>query len=146
MQRESDELQRKSMSTLLIQQGVLRYGFVLTLTLASAITDKALRLTLRGILGPFQNTLSIIMICRFHLELQKRNECPNGTKASPSHSTLSTFRAATERIHQSVMDDFGDLEFNESLGAEASNQNVELQYFHSSSEILIKIILGIAVD
>ncbi|KAF8579746.1 hypothetical protein K439DRAFT_1620293 [Ramaria rubella] len=128
------ELQRKTMSKLLVQQGILRYGFVLTISLAATVTDKGLRPTLQGILGALQNCLSIIIICRFHLDLQQRNNHPNGSNTSHS-LPLGSFQAVTERIHRAVVDEFGDLSLNESFGTEGSHEDIELQEIQSSNGV-----------
>ncbi|KAF8579778.1 hypothetical protein K439DRAFT_1620311 [Ramaria rubella] len=121
------ELQRNTLSKLLVQQGklrdisgILRYGFVLTITLADAVTKKVLRL--------------IIIICRFHLDLQQRNDHPNGSNTSHS-LPLGSFHAVKERIHRAVVDEFGDLNFNESFGTEGSQEDIELQAMQSSSGV-----------
>ncbi|KAF8585206.1 hypothetical protein K439DRAFT_1616151 [Ramaria rubella] len=108
--------------------------FVLTITLANAVTLKVLRPSLRGILDALQNSLSVILICHFHLDLQQRNEHPNGSNISHSFP-LSSFHAVTERIHRAVVDEFGDLSFNESFGTEASQEDIELQAIHSPSGV-----------
>ncbi|KAF8573868.1 hypothetical protein K439DRAFT_1624751 [Ramaria rubella] len=130
LQRGIPGLQRNSLSKLLVQQD----RFVLTITLADAVTKKALRPTLQGILGSLQNCLSIIIICRFHLDLQQRNDHPNGS--TTSHSLpLGSFHAVTERIHRAVVDEFGDLSFNESIGTEGSQEDIELQNMQSPSGV-----------
>jgi hypothetical protein len=66
-------------------------------------------------------SLSAIIICHFHLDLQvhRRNEHPN-TNTSKS---LSSFHAATQWIHDTVMTEFGDSLSDslsdEGVGAEA---------------------------
>ncbi|KAF8579753.1 hypothetical protein K439DRAFT_1620294 [Ramaria rubella] len=124
-------VQRNSLSKLLVQQGILRYGFVVTITLASTVTDKVLRPTLQEILGTLQNSLSIIIICRFHLALQQRNDHPNGSNTSHS-LPLGSFHAVKERIHRAVVNEFGDMSFNESLGTE---EDIELQAMQSPSGV-----------
>ncbi|KAF8574289.1 hypothetical protein K439DRAFT_1624441 [Ramaria rubella] len=136
------ELQRNSLSKLLIQQDMGNTHevlprieisnfdrFVLTITLADAITKKALKPSLQGILNTVQNSfvfLSTIIICRFHLDLKQRNDHPNGSNTSHS-LPLGSFHAVTERIHRAVVDEFGDLSFNESFGTEGEQEDIELQ-------------------
>ncbi|KAF8579755.1 hypothetical protein K439DRAFT_1620295 [Ramaria rubella] len=100
--------------------------------LLSCSAMQGLRPTLQGILGTLQNSLSVILICRFHLDLQQRNEHPNGSITSHS-LPLGSFHAVTERIHRAVVDEFGDLSFNESFGTEASQEDIELQDMQSPS-------------
>ncbi|KAF8574284.1 hypothetical protein K439DRAFT_1624440 [Ramaria rubella] len=100
--------------------------FVLTIT----VTEKVLRPSLQGILNSLQNILSVIIICHFHLDLQQRNDHPNGS--TTSHSLpFGSFHAVKERIHRAVVDEFGDLSFNESLGTEAPQEDIELQAIQS---------------
>ncbi|KAF8574557.1 hypothetical protein K439DRAFT_1624236 [Ramaria rubella] len=151
---ESPRLQRNTLSKLLVQQGILRYGFVLTISIADAVTLKALRMsvistifmatTLSKLANPSRNYqlfpkfvcafLSVIIICRFHLDLQQINDHPNGS--TTSHSLpLGSFHAVKERIHRAIVDEFGDLSFNESFGMEVSQEGIELQTIQSPSGV-----------
>ncbi|KAF8574279.1 hypothetical protein K439DRAFT_1624460 [Ramaria rubella] len=134
LQSGISRLQGKTLTKLLVQQGILRYGFVLTITLADVVTEKVLRSTLQGILTYFQNSLSVIIVCRFHLDLQQRNYHPNGTNSSHT-LPLGSFHAVTERIHRAVVYEFGDLSFNESFATEASQQDFELQTIQSANGV-----------
>ncbi|KAF8484162.1 hypothetical protein JB92DRAFT_3131855 [Gautieria morchelliformis] len=57
--------------------------------------------------GIVQNSLSAIIICRCHLALQERVAHPNNTTHSANHP-MTSFRAATWQIHDSLMEEFGD--------------------------------------
>jgi hypothetical protein len=57
-------------------------------------------------------SLSVIIICRCHLALQERVAHPNGTTHS-EHHPITSFRAATRKIHNSLMEEFGDPTRNE---------------------------------
>ncbi|KAF8579765.1 hypothetical protein K439DRAFT_1620303 [Ramaria rubella] len=138
-------LQRNTLAKLLVQQGSTSFSFitreikrhsrfVLTITIADTVTDKVLRATLQAILDPFQNSLAIILICRFHLDLQQRNDHPNGSNTSHS-LPLGSFHAVKERIHRAVVDEFGDLSFNESFGTEGFQEDIELQAIQSPSGV-----------
>jgi hypothetical protein len=63
-------------------------------------------------------SLSVIVICRCHLALQERVAHPNGTTHS-EHHPVTSFRAATAKIHNSLMDEFGDPSFDETGISEA---------------------------
>jgi hypothetical protein len=54
-------------------------------------------------------SLSSIIICRFHLDLQRQNAHPN-SNANWSLPTLSigSFHEASRRMHEAVMADFSD--------------------------------------
>ena len=55
------------------------------------------------------HSLSIILICRFHLDLQMIHAHPNYSDSGgiPSIS-LESFRAATQSLHDTVLAVFGD--------------------------------------
>ncbi|KAF8523737.1 hypothetical protein BU17DRAFT_63671 [Hysterangium stoloniferum] len=65
-----------------------------------------LRPGLQGILAPVQSVLSVIILCRFQLDLRerhvKRDDC------TLNQSTLGTFHAA-------IIDEFGDMELIDSM-------------------------------
>jgi hypothetical protein len=71
-------------------------------------------------------SLSSIIICRFHLDLQRRNAHPN-TNTSPDLPTISigSFHAATQRIHDAVMAEFGDSNADLPVGTEEPSELVE---------------------
>ena len=54
-------------------------------------------------------SLSVILICRFHLDLQERNAHPNANTAGglPTIS-IGSFRVASQRMHDAVIAEFGD--------------------------------------
>ncbi|KAF8531491.1 hypothetical protein JB92DRAFT_3092244, partial [Gautieria morchelliformis] len=105
-------LPRKSLTETLAEQGLIRYGIVLSITLASGISTKVLRPSISSILISVQDSLSVIVICRCHLALQERVAHPNGTTHS-AHHPVTSFRAAAAQIHNSLMEEFGDLSVSE---------------------------------
>ncbi|KAF8488973.1 hypothetical protein JB92DRAFT_2836189 [Gautieria morchelliformis] len=105
--REFQMLPRKSLTQTLAEQ-------------ASAITTKlmkVLRPSISGILSTVQDSLSVIVICRCHLALQERVAHPNGTIHS-AHHPVTSFRAATRHIHNSLIEEFGDLSVSETGASE----------------------------
>lgn len=58
-------------------------------------------------------------MCRCHFDLLEKNQHGNGTAQSPAHS-IGTFRAATQRIHNAIVDEFGD----RSISTETSNTGI----------------------
>ncbi|KAF8574553.1 hypothetical protein K439DRAFT_1624233 [Ramaria rubella] len=118
LQKGVPGLQRNTLSKLVVQQ--------------DPVTKKALRPTLQGIVGPLQNCLSTIIICHSHLDLQQRKNHPNGSNTSHS-LPLGSFHAVKERIHRAIVDEFGDLSFNEFFGTEGSQEDIELQALQSAS-------------
>lgn len=55
----------------------------------------------------FDRSLSVILICRFHIILQMRNAHPNTSWSLPPVS-VGSFPVATQRIHNAVVAEFGD--------------------------------------
>ncbi|KAF8480622.1 hypothetical protein JB92DRAFT_1758532 [Gautieria morchelliformis] len=116
--REFPMLPRKSLTQILAEQSLIRYGFVLTITLASLVTTKVLRPSVTGILITVQDSLSTIIICRCHLALQERVAHTNGITHS-AHHPVTSFRAAARQIHDSLMEEFGDPSIEEIGTSEA---------------------------
>jgi hypothetical protein len=67
--------------------------------------------TLRGYMLRYMSnptcSLSVIIVCRCHLSLKERVAHPNGTTHS-EHHPVTSFRAAARKIHNSLMEEFGD--------------------------------------
>jgi hypothetical protein len=87
-------------------------------------------------LSPFADhpcSLSTIIICWIHLDLLERHAHPNGTTHS-SPQPVCGFRAAPGRIHDAVMDEFGDQSVTGTLETGiSSREEIELQDHHTSS-------------
>jgi hypothetical protein len=69
--------------------------------------------------------LTIILLCRFFLEIRQRSKHPNGTSDTPF--TIRSFQAATQYVHNAIVGEFGDLSFDESFGEGRSEEDVERQ-------------------
>ncbi|KAF8524696.1 hypothetical protein BU17DRAFT_63242 [Hysterangium stoloniferum] len=93
-----DQFEKKSILFLIVYRGALRYGFVLTVTVTAAVTFKTLRVSLQGVIAPVQNL---------------RDDCTVGHTLD--QVTLGTFKAATGRVHEAVVDEFGDTDLIDSL-------------------------------
>jgi hypothetical protein len=64
-------------------------------------------------------SLSAILICRFHLDLIRRNTHSNThTSLGLSAVSVGSFHAATQRVHDAVMAEFGDLNTDVLVDAE----------------------------
>ncbi|KAF8579767.1 hypothetical protein K439DRAFT_1523618 [Ramaria rubella] len=89
-----------------------------------------------GIPGMQRNTLSKMLIQQGIVtdKVLRRNDHPNGSITSHS-LPFGSFHAVTERIHRAVVDEFGDLSFNESFGTEGSQEDIELQDIQSPSGV-----------
>ncbi|KAF8461788.1 hypothetical protein JB92DRAFT_2191877 [Gautieria morchelliformis] len=136
--REFQMLPRKSLTQTLAEQSLIRYGFVLTITLACVITTKVLRPSIAGILSIVQDSLSTIIICRCHLALQERVAHPNGTTHS-AHHPVTSFRAAARQIHNSLMDEFGDPSIEEIGTSEAIEP-------HRENDLSSNAVVGIELE
>ena len=56
-----------------------------------------------------EQSLSVILICRFHIDLQRAHVHPNASNSrSVSSISLGSFRVAIQSIHDAVMAEFGD--------------------------------------
>ncbi|KAF8523966.1 hypothetical protein BU17DRAFT_63601 [Hysterangium stoloniferum] len=106
-----DQFEKKSILFLIVYQA--RHSFVLTVSVTTAVTSKTLRLSLGSVIAPMQNFLSAIILCRFQLDLRERHV--RRDDCTLDRVTLGTFKAATRRVHEAVMDEFGDTELIDSL-------------------------------
>ena len=71
------------------------------------------------------HSLSAIIICRFQLALKERNEHNNVT--SPHLSLKSSFHAVVQRVHNAVVEEFGDLYLTRSLSTGTVEEEMEDQ-------------------
>ncbi|GJJ10954.1 hypothetical protein Clacol_005183 [Clathrus columnatus] len=84
------------------------YGLVLTLLLyffvrafldivVEAVVERRARPSLQGVLGPLQQTLSVLILCRFSLDLRQRNTLSQDASetVSPTNGTHSGTRTRT---------------------------------------------------
>ncbi|KAF8509705.1 hypothetical protein BU17DRAFT_70342 [Hysterangium stoloniferum] len=107
----NDQFEKKSILFLTVYQA--RHSFVLTVSVTGAVTFKTLRFSLQGIIGPVHNFLSTIILCRFQLDLRERHV--RRDDCTLDQVALGTFKAATRRVHEAVVDEFGDTELIDSL-------------------------------
>jgi hypothetical protein len=69
------------------------------------------------------------MVCRFTLDIRQMNMHPHGTRSTYVSPQLTSFRAATQRVENAVIDELGDPLFNESFVApQASRGNMPASY------------------
>jgi len=101
-----------SVTSLLLEQGIARFALIFFWELEISITEKLVRSFLVGIDVPLENAISAILICRFHLNLQKRTVHSEGsTLPAPS---LTSFHATLpiQSLRQHIRQEFGDPEDN----------------------------------
>ena len=68
------------------------------------------------------NGLSTIILCRIHLDLLEKYAHPNGSTHS-SPQPARSFHAVTRRIHNAVVDEFGDRSVTETLDTGISSRD-----------------------
>lgn len=72
-----------------------------------------------------ERSLSSILICRFHLMLQKRNAHPNiNTTGSLPLSSIGGFHTAAQKMHDAVVDEFGDSNTLECFETETPEEGI----------------------
>jgi len=78
--------------------------------------------------------LSIILICRFFLDIRQRNDHPNGT--SQSSQPVGSFHAVAQRIHTAVVEEFGDPSFElRDMDSHHKEAVVDLENFPWATEV-----------
>ncbi|KIJ40142.1 hypothetical protein M422DRAFT_256969 [Sphaerobolus stellatus SS14] len=98
---------RKTLTALFLQQGVVRFLIILIWNLENSISAKVLNPWLAGFDGGLQNVVSAILICRFILQLRKFN---TRVQTVPSVNIASTpgIRGRLQRIHETIIEEFGN--------------------------------------
>ena len=73
-----------------------------------------------------EHSLSVILICRFHLDLQRAHAHLNSSNSGSAPSTsLGSFRAAVQSIHDAILAEFGDpIPGRDQSGSESPNDDV----------------------
>ncbi|KAF8510639.1 hypothetical protein BU17DRAFT_69974 [Hysterangium stoloniferum] len=102
-----DMTSRKSLSSLILQQGVLRFMIITYWILQIIITDNP---TVRGLSTLTQRPISILLVLRFFLDLRERNAHLIGTSHSWDVGPYSSFKAVAGKISNRIIEDLGDLE------------------------------------
>jgi len=72
--------------------------------------------------------LSVIIVCRFLLEIHQQDSHPNGTSRTHQASLKNSFHAVAQHVGNSVAEEFGDSFFNESFSmSQPQGDTMELQ-------------------
>ncbi|KIJ31401.1 hypothetical protein M422DRAFT_783786 [Sphaerobolus stellatus SS14] len=107
----------QSLSSLLIQQGFVRFLVISVWSFELAVLTRLLRPTLTGIDAPIENAISCILICRFTLQLRARGQkeacqdIPISYRDDQRNQNTSiSFQTLVSRIEQSVFEDVGEPE------------------------------------
>lgn len=78
-------------------------------------------------------SLTVIVMCRMHLDLLQRHVHTSSNTHLPFYS-MDSFRGARQQIHNAIVDEFGDRDVIGSLAAGTSSSNAnELQDPRSSN-------------
>jgi len=127
LQRGLQMMQKKSLVQLLTEQGILRYGFVLTFSLASTVYSKIGEMNIRGALSSIQQSLSIVIICRLFLDLRLRNLNLNDTTLPSLPSPIGNFQAATQHVHNAILEEFSNPISDVSSWEESIHEGIKLK-------------------
>ena len=79
------------------------------------------------------HSLSIIIVCRFLLDIHHRNEHPNGSTNPSLPLASGSFHAAAQHIQDVIMEEFGDPPFEQSSTQEQQQGSIELQEVQSQN-------------
>ena len=72
--------------------------------------------------------LSVIIVCRFLLEIRQQNSHTNGTSQTYQASPMNSFHPVSQHVGNSVAEEFGDSFFNESFArSQSQGESMELQ-------------------
>jgi len=107
-----NNVQRSSLLRLLVHQGILRFGFMFSFQLTNMVTTLVLPPNLFGVISPVKESLSVIIVCRFLLDIRERNAHPNMTSGDsiPLASPMTSFVAPAPARHlrDTLVEDLGD--------------------------------------
>ncbi|KIJ30680.1 hypothetical protein M422DRAFT_267726 [Sphaerobolus stellatus SS14] len=107
---------RQFLTSIFLQQGVLRFVIIFTWALESSISEKALSPWLAGFDTPLANSISVILLCRFMLQLRK---FVTRDQTVPSVNIASApgpgIRGQLRCIHEAIIEEFGDSGMDYSL-------------------------------
>ncbi|GJJ10326.1 hypothetical protein Clacol_004552 [Clathrus columnatus] len=123
----------KDFATLLLQQGILRFSFVLFITLTGLIFSYisplgAIDVTI------FQNVFSALLICEFTLDLRRRNtttrplpnlsalEFVDLNPSSQHNPEVRSIRSVLGRLQESIIADMRERDGSVSMSIDASGQ------------------------
>ncbi|GJJ10108.1 hypothetical protein Clacol_004334 [Clathrus columnatus] len=111
-------LHDKDFVSLILQQGILRFSFVLLVTITQIIISYISPIAGTDVTA-FQNVLSALLICEFTMDLRRRNtteSLPSTLSAlefpdlslSFQHNPAQFTRSVLGRIHQGIIDDMSE--------------------------------------
>jgi len=89
----------------MMAQGIFRFSLIFSWSVLECVEYATLRPSIRNVDSVLEQVVSVILICRFTLELRRMNAHPHGT-GEPS--TLDSLEFVNESLHDSVIEQFGD--------------------------------------
>ncbi|KIJ37655.1 hypothetical protein M422DRAFT_259748 [Sphaerobolus stellatus SS14] len=100
-------IRRKTLTALFLQQGVIRFLIILIWNLEILISAKVLNPWLAGFDSGLEHVVSVILVCRFILQLRKFN---TRVQTVPSVNIASSpgIRGRLQRIHETIIEEFGN--------------------------------------
>ncbi|KIJ33081.1 hypothetical protein M422DRAFT_256956 [Sphaerobolus stellatus SS14] len=121
---------RKSLTVILLQQGVARFFIILIWGLEISISAKVLNPFIAGLDAGLENVISPILICQFLLQLRRFD---TRVQTVPSVHIASTpgIRGRLQRIHETLIEEFGNSGIEYDLQME--NDTAELEGYPTPS-------------
>ncbi|KIJ29573.1 hypothetical protein M422DRAFT_269014 [Sphaerobolus stellatus SS14] len=115
---------RQSLTVIFLQQGVARFLIIFICTLENSISTKVLSPFLSGFDAGLEDSVSVILICRFILQLRKFN---TRVQTVPSVHIVSTpgIRGGLQRIHETLIEEFGNSGIEYDLETESDMAELE---------------------
>jgi len=100
----------RSLASLILKQGILRFLIIFCWGLQSIITDNLVRPNIRGLTTAIERPVSSILVLRFFLDLREWNAHPNGTLQTKDLSPRSSWKAVARKLSNSIIEHLGDPE------------------------------------
>ncbi|KIJ49105.1 hypothetical protein M422DRAFT_246915 [Sphaerobolus stellatus SS14] len=115
---------RQSLTAVLLHQGVIRFIIIALWEIEASITQKVLAQSIGGFDIGLEAVVSVILICRFMLQLRKFN---SRVQTLPSLHVVSNsgIRGQLHQVHQTIIGEFGNTGIDYDLEMENGMAEVE---------------------
>lgn len=123
---------RDTIMGLILKQGILRFIIIFVWGLEIIIVKQLVRPTIGGVDVFLEAAVSVILICRFHLDLSARNLHSEQETTEPAPASTLSFQAAVRRFDTHIDTDFGDNDGN--LELPTQGDVIELGNFTSTKD------------
>jgi len=111
----------RSLGSLILKQGILRFLIIFCWILQSIITDNLVRPNIRGLTVAVEKPVSVILVLRFFLDLREWNAHPNGTSQTKDLSPCSSWKAVAWKLSHAIIEDLGDPEDEAMFASQATS-------------------------